>query len=346
MALTEITNNLKNGKMAMNILERLNIIRHKDSGIRDFCIQTIRFKTLLENATALLDLFEDGNEKLSGEYILDRHYVTSLIDNVIEKLGMTVHDACMLAPEKGKTIYEQYDQHKLKAEKLIKQKIAVKKKDNYDDGILESTPLIYPEYQLLSDALEWFYGKESDSAVMDLIKQTLLNGIGGIESMDGLKNEINFKLNGLKNQGSDVYLFDVWKDPVNPPKNHRSLDDIDSVSFKRLLSDIADYGSSTASTSNAKPVTWIAATSDHEISLNTLNSVFSFRLDAVMTGHEDSDYIFVFTDNSFDTDQIIPQGFHTEKTSYGRFSWKRYVSMEIIENSLTAIGKNLLNSTA
>ena len=330
----------------MSILEKLKLTKLKSTGIRDFCIQTIRFKKLLENATALLDLFEDGNEKLSGEYILDRHYVTSLIDSVVEKLGMIVFDACTLAPGKGETLYEQYDKHKLKAEKLIEQNSTLKKKEISDNGIPEPTPLIYPEYQLLSDTLKWLNGKESGTTVMDLAKQTLLNSIGGIESMDSLKDEIIFKLNGLKNKGSNIYLIDLWKDPVDPLKKPRSLDDIDSVPLKRLLSDIANYGSSTTSTYSAKPVTWAAAASEHEISLNTLNSDFSFRLDAVISGYENLDYIFVFTDNSLNIDHIIPPGFHTEKTSYGRLSWKRDVSTKTIEDNLIAIGSNLLSESA
>jgi len=330
----------------MNILERLNIVRYKHSGIRNFCVHTIRFKKLLENATALLDLFEDGNEKLSGEYILDRHYVTSLIDSVVEKLGMIVYDACTLAPEKGELLYAQYDTHKLKAEKLIEQDNTLEKKEISNNDILESTPLIYPEYQLLSDTLKWLNREESGTTVMDLAKQTLLNGIGGIESMDSLKDEIIFKLDGLKNQGSNIYLIDLWKDPFNPLKKPRSLDDIDSVPFKRLLSDIANYDSSTTSTFSAKSITWAAAASEHEISLNTLNSDFSFRLDAVISGYEDLDYIFVFTDNSFNTDHIIPQGFYTEKTSYGQLSWKRYVSAQTIEDNLITIGSNLLSESA
>ncbi len=330
----------------MNILERLNIIRHKHSGIRDFCIQTIRFKKLLENTTALLDLFEDGNEKLSGEYILDRHYVTSLIDSVIEKLGMVVYDACTLAPEKGELLYAQYDTHKLKAEKLIEQKSTLEKRERSDIGIPEQTPLVYPEYRLLSETLEWLNGKESQTTVMNLAKQTLLNGIGGIESVGSLKDEIIFQLNGLKNPGSTIYLMELWEDPVNPVKEPRSLDDIENVPLKRLLLDIADYGSSTSSTYSANPVTWAVAASEHEISLNTLNSDFSFRLDAVISGYKNLDYLFVFTDNSLNADHIIPHGFHTETTSYGRLSWQRSVSAETIEDSLITIGGNLLRQSA
>ena len=72
----------------MTILKKLGMIRYKHSEIMDYCVQTIRFKKLLEDANALMDLFADGQEKKAGEYILDNHYVVSLIGSMVERLGM------------------------------------------------------------------------------------------------------------------------------------------------------------------------------------------------------------------------------------------------------------------
>ncbi len=325
----------------MSILQKLNMIRHKHSGIGDFCMHTIRFKKLLENATTLLDLFEDGNEKLKGEYILDRHYVTSLIDDIIEKLGMLVYDACTLSFENGDALYAQYDKHKLNAAKLIRENIVCEKKDAPTDEMTHHTPLLYPEYQLLSDVLTWFNGKTQHATVMDLMKQALLTGIGGIESMESVKNETVYKGNGFIKSGNIFYLLDLWKDPINTLTNPRSLEDIDSMPFKLLFTNALDPGLSSSPTHNIPTATWVTAAGEYELSLNTLASRFSFRLDAFVSGHEKSDYIFMFADNSINTDHIFPSGFHTEKTTDGKLAWKRNVSAATLEDNLMTIGQHL-----
>ena len=51
----------------MGILNKFKKSSHRDTAIRNFCIQTVRFKKFLENARALLDLFEDGRRKRRDE---------------------------------------------------------------------------------------------------------------------------------------------------------------------------------------------------------------------------------------------------------------------------------------
>ncbi|MCD6584606.1 MAG: hypothetical protein J7K96_02480, partial [Desulfobacteraceae bacterium] len=144
----------------MSILEKLKKIGHKEPEIRQFCIQTIRFKKFLENARALLDLFNDGREKALGEYIFDRHYVVSLIDSVIERLGMMVYDASVLVPKSGETLYAIYDKHKLAASNLIYYSASGNGGVKSGSDTAETSLSEEPEYQLLSDVLRWFDGKE------------------------------------------------------------------------------------------------------------------------------------------------------------------------------------------
>jgi hypothetical protein len=46
----------------MSILERLKKMGQKEPEIRQFCLQTIRFKQFLQNARALFAFFDDGRE--------------------------------------------------------------------------------------------------------------------------------------------------------------------------------------------------------------------------------------------------------------------------------------------
>jgi hypothetical protein len=320
----------------MTIFNKLNMIWHKHSEKNEFLIQTIRFKKLLENAKALLDLFEDGNEKIRGEYILDRHYVISLIDGIIEKLGMIVYDTCTLSPERGEYLYEQYYVFKLKAQAMISGGNTNEHEDARAGAMSEKIIFNDPEYRLLSDVLSWFNGEETP-AVMNLMKQAFVDSIRAIEKINDLKKDSVFKDIGF-NEMNHIYMVDQWKYEAPVIINPGSLDDIYSIPLKLLLLDAFNNSSRDKNKIGGE---WIVAASEYEISLMNLTENFRFRLDATVSGYEESDYIFVFTDNHLDTEKILPAGFHKEKIHFGNLCWKLDVSSTTIEDSLITIGRNL-----
>ncbi len=326
----------------MTILEKLKKISHKEPRIRHFCIQTIRFKKFLENARALLDLFDDGHEKVLGEYIFDRHYVVSLIDGVVERLGMMVYDACVLVPKSGEGLYVTYDKHKLTAGNLI----------GGTPGSLASAPSASddPEYQLLSDVLQWFNGKHApdDTTVMGFMKQIFFSviqfdAIGGIESMDVMKTRALFENSGVAATDMGIYLVDLWKDAQALPEERRSINDFNSIPLKHLLMDVSGKEAKTGSENIQNGVAWVAAVSEYQLSLNSLKPDFQFRLETLASGYEHSDFIFIFADKSAILDKILPAGFHIESTDYGQFAWYLDMSAKNIEDSLMIIGRNLLS---
>ncbi len=335
----------------MSILEKLKKISHKEPEIRQFCIQTIRFKKFLENARALLDLFNDGREKALGEYIFDRHYVVSLIDSVIERLGMMVYDASVLVPKSGETLYTMYDKHKLAASNLIGLNASgngdVKPFINTSETSLSEEP----EYQLLSDVLRWFDGKEvpADTTVMDFVKQTFFyviqfDSIGGFESPDSMKNRNLFENSGVLASDMGIYLVDLWKDALELPEASRSVRNFNSVPLRHLLMDAGGRDAAGAKKlSNGVGVSWVAAVSEYQLSLSTLTPDFRFRLETLASGYEQSDFIFIFADKSTGIDRILPAGFHVENTDYGQLAWNLDVSAKTIEDSLMIIGRNLFN---
>jgi len=328
----------------MNILEKLKIVKHKNPDIIDFCIETIRFRKLLENAQALLDLFEDGYEKILGEYILDRHYVTSLIDNVVERLDLMIYDACVLAPESGKELYTQYDKHKLKAEELLGGGGYSEEKsfdNNKDSSDLNS---VDPEYKLLSEVLKWFKGDPSDpgETVMDFMLQIYVYVLKSLETKNILKSEALFKSGISKDPGSNIYLIDLWKDAVVSPKI-RTLDDINSIPLKYFLMDVYNGRALQDSKNGKKAATWIAAASEYSLSFNTLKSDFQFRLEATASDYKKSNFIFVFADHSVKIENILSSGFHIEKTDYGQLAWSLGAASETIEDNLILIGRNLFH---
>jgi len=106
-------------KEFMRLLTKIQKYVAKKSVTSDFCIQTIRFRELLRKTQALMHLIDDGQEKLSGEYILDFHYIASLIENIIDNLRLLVFNACVLVPEGGEALYLSYDAHRATARNML-----------------------------------------------------------------------------------------------------------------------------------------------------------------------------------------------------------------------------------
>ena len=327
----------------MRILDKLKKISHKEPGIRDFCIQTIRFKKFLENARALLDFFEDGREKAHGEYIFDRHYVVSLIDGIVERMGMMVYDACVLVPESGRELYATYDQHKLAAAKLIGSGASDGKAGASGNMAAGTNDADDPEYRLLSDVLRWFDGDDAPGGitVMNFVKQIFFRVIQGLETVDGTKNRTLFENSGLLAADTGIYLIDLWKDALALPEEKRASSDFNSIPLKHLLMDAGGKGAKAGSEHLQKNGLWVAAVSEYQLSLNALNPDFQFRLETLASGYEQSDFIFIFADQSAALDTILPAGFHVENSDYGRFAWNLDVSAKTIEDSLMIIGRNL-----
>ncbi len=333
----------------MSILEKLKKISHKEPGIRQFCIQTIRFKKFLENARALLDLFNDGREKALGEYIFDRHYVVSLIDRVIERLGMMVYDASVLVPKNGETLYAMYDKHKLAASNLINFSASGNGGVKSGSDASEISLSAEPEYQLLSDVLRWFDGKEvpADTTVMDFVKQTFFyviqfDAIGGFESSDSMQNRNLFENSDVLSSDMGIYLVDLWKDALELPEASRSVRDFNSVPLRHLLMDVGGR-EATGPKKDSNGIPWVAAVSEYQLSLSTLKPDCRFRLETLASGYEQSDFIFIFADKSAGLDSILPAGFHVESTDYGQLAWNLDVSAKTIEDSLMIIGRKLFN---
>lgn len=179
----------------MGILEKLKQIGQKEPEINRLCIQQIRFQQFIENAKKLLDLFEDGREKALEEYIFDRHYVITLIDRVVERLGMMVYDACVLVPESGKEFYLVYDQQVITAKRLLDLRSSGKENRLPETMTFETSDSTDPEYQLLFKALHWFNGKEDalDSTVMQFMEQIFFKVTGNLKTIGIMVDPTLFK---------------------------------------------------------------------------------------------------------------------------------------------------------
>jgi hypothetical protein len=321
----------------MGILGKLKKSGHGTPEIRDFCIQAIRFEKFLENARSLLDLFADGREKLTGEYIFDRHYVVSLIDGVVDRLGMMVYDAGVLAPAKGESLYAAYDRQKRFARNLIGATVPT---GAGADGTED------PEYRLLGDALRWFAGTAptDNATVTDFMKQAFVAVLQDTASADVMKTAGLFERGNLQAADMEIYMIDLWKDALSLPSRRRAVADFNSIPLRHLLMEAHQKRAADAGAPGAPGrVPWVAAVGEYRLSLNRLGPGAGFRLETLASGHDASDFIFVCTDRSGLLEKILPSGFHVESTDRGWLAWSLNLPAKAIEASLVAIGHRLFD---
>ena len=150
---------------------------------------------------------DDGREKALEEYIFDRHYVVTLIDKVVETLGMMVFDACVLVPERGKEFYHVYDRQVVTAKRLLGEEPTPEKPGSKKEPFPGTKAVKNPrvpraeeaEYQLLFKALNWFNGKEYageevfDSTVMEFMEQLFFKVCLNLETIGIKVDQASFK---------------------------------------------------------------------------------------------------------------------------------------------------------
>ena len=310
----------------MTIMEKFNFVRRKNP-VQDYCIQTIRFIKLLENSRVLLDLIADGDEKSLGEYILDSHYVLSLIDSVIERLGMIVHDACFIVPDNGQEFYRQYDQHKSLSRHLLM--------DNQSHEVkVPETDQLEPEYKLLAEVLEWLHGNNFNHTVMSFMRNIFFKVIKNIQSMTVFNNK-DIDKDNLKTINDNIYLLDFWLEPIMSSSIQNAEKTRDCLPLKHLLMETE------GNKQYSSDYSWIATVGEFQLSLNSWKADFKFRLDANLSGYEKADFIFIYANPAVNLKKILPHGFHIEKTDYGQLAWTQDVSSKTIEDNLMIIGRKL-----
>lgn len=334
----------------MSILDTLKVFyrKRRQGGITDFHLETIRFRKMLENARALLDLFEDGHEKMAGEYILDSHYVTSLVETVAEKLGMMVFDACVLAPDARGKLYAKYDQLRRRAEDMVGLFESSGWKAASTGGLNDAASPDDLEYRMLSEALQWMDGNPSDggSTVMDFMRNTFDLVIGQQNEHGGGRSEAVLSRAPSLKRGSPVHVIELWRDPQKGPVPLRSNTDIGCHPLRLMLLEASSNGSPTGRGKGPDGPVWIAAVGDDQLSLLAFRRGLRFRLETTASGSRTSDFIFIFADSSIPVESILPGGFHVERTASGRLAWLVRASPKTVEDSLMAIGRSLLSDPA
>ncbi|MDO9263930.1 MAG: hypothetical protein Q7U02_08180 [Desulfosalsimonadaceae bacterium] len=303
-------------------------------------LMTARFRKLLENARAIMNLVEDGREKLREEYIFDRHYVTSLVDQVIERAGMLVFDAVVIAPEGGEGLFRLHDRLKTVArERFIKDEGAF-----FDNSEGVSSPPLpeEPELRMLSIVLTWIAGPTPDGqpVMMDLIRCVFDHVIPAIQNSHdpaAVKNMLEWPCGDVNNR---MAVIELEAEPGR--EGPLSLQDIECRPLGLLLTGIEGKEREKYEQKQGIIRKWIACTGREQLSLHGSGEGNGILVEATLSGHVDSDFIFLFAEFPTKLTSILPDGFRVEKTGLGELAWSYDVPGRNMENSLARLGARLL----
>ncbi len=272
-------------------------------------LANVRRRKLLENARALIELLDDGKEKLHGEFIFDKRYNFALIERLIEKSGEMVFDASIMVPEKSDRLWGMHSKLSQTVEKLFP--------DNRYSSVQDSEAFDgLPELQMLSDILEWAEGIHGDTSIMSLMKRTF-------DNVHDLRNQrsISSNLHNLSKftLGHDtVHLMD-FGGGFSTLKQRETVK-IDEIVCPPLRYLAKPFSDSSESNRRNEPAEIFATVSDIHLHLQNLSGDSSFFLDATFMGHGDSDFIFLYSSGELNSPELSDD-FRLEKTRNGWMAW-------------------------
>jgi hypothetical protein len=328
-------------KEIMKLLTKIQKYVAKKSATGDFCIQTIRFRELLEKTQALMHLVDDGQEKLSGEYILDFHYIASLIENIINNLGLLVFNACVLVPEGGEALYISYDAHRSKAGDMLL--TATVKPDHRPSSANTDSPVSAdPEYDLLKDVLAWCRVENDDpeSSVTAFVAQIFSHVMAEPHPLLSSLAQIPVRTIVSGKITNRIMTLDLFEG-IHPSKTPFG-ENIECLPL-RLMELGAGMGGADAN--GAREVStreWLAIVDDQRVSLRlTIGADLILKVEASVTGNLSADYIFVYFKEHLDPESIVPKEFRMQKCQYGWLAWKFDMPEKMIEDNLVLLGKNI-----
>lgn len=319
-------------------MELLNLFKrgtNGKAGMNELYLDHLRTITFLENARVLMNLFEDGKEKASGEYILDAHYVTSLVEDTIRVLGALVFDACVIRNQGGDALLRRYDREQARAAQFLTSALAGGAFTERPDGE-------EPEYRLLKEVLDWCVpaDQENPNSVMGFIKDifnhvmtrtcTVVFPYDQTSDLDiigsGIVHRIHFLPMGLD----------------RPEAAPLSLESMDFRSLRVLLRDVScDL---VRSEPGSVQVRWAAMMEGPFLSLGFRegNRILC-QADICLSGDRKSDYVFIFMHDRMMPSPLIPGAFQTARVEQGLLAWLYNGPAQVIDDALAHVGRLLFS---
>jgi hypothetical protein len=306
-------------------------------------LQTLRFRKMLETVGALFTLLEDGREKMGGDYILDHHYVESLVDEVIEKTGCLVFDACVLVEDGGEALYKQYDSHRSRARGML---LSGKGHEApLPQGMEPGGGDLEPEYRLLAGILEWIDGQKAVSGenLMGFTRRVLDHVATGMKEplLDGLKAEtLQCERAGVRH--SIRLVNTAIEQPAPGKRNGRGTET--GYRHIRLMFEGTAKGEPAGSESDKTGErTWFAVVNEGHLSLRRSGASPPLRLEACLGGIPDTGMLFVYASHGTGLEARLPPGFRIEREEASLMAWLEDTEGESIEDGLVRLGRILFS---
>ncbi len=306
-------------------------------------LQTVRLKKMLENVRSIIDLFEDGKEKLSGEYIFDQHYNVSMVDKIIERSRRAVFDASVLMPEGNQKFYAAFDKCRRFADEFLSAPSAIKDENNvnqqyHDPDAFENTA----EYKTLTKVLDWIEGSaEKDvNSAMTIITSLFDNFFSSLEKGKSPASgtyKLEIQHPAFTNH---IELTDLGGGIREKQNGSYAIDDLECKPLQLILKGI--FGEEKISSSSDETArNWSAIITDSHLSLRSLDSAHSIFLETTLMNNINSDFTFLYSKSTSLAENHLPQNFHIKKTPLGYMIWSYGRDWYDLEKDIILLGNTL-----
>jgi len=312
--------------------------RRARSCLEDLQIESLRFRSLLENSRGLLDLFADGEEKSRGDYIIDMHYVTSLVDQTMERAGCLIFDVCVLAAGAGEVLFSLLDEQKAKADAFHR---ASRDRKTLAAVGVNGAKNLEPEYRLLNQVLAWFRGVSAECEGPPLIS-LLQAGFDQVMAQSGFPDVPEKCLRKLLLSGHELGVVFRENHPGLAPQCEVSLAEVNC----RPLGLMAQGREVEANREGPKPRAgkWLAVVGGDSLILRSGNgnADHALRVEATVSGHVDADFLFLYAGRRHDLYHRLPAELKIEETTRGRLGWAYDITEKELEETLIRVGQVVL----
>jgi hypothetical protein len=336
---------------------------------QEFQLRIARFRKLLEDAQRLLELVRDANEKYNGDFIFDRQYIVSLVSEAMKRANKLVFHAHVLSPEGSDALFKMYDACSASARDILADRprsrlvdgaggggskpgeltakdpaagadrVTGTHKNQADESNLDNAA----EFRLLSRVIEWLSEASPpvEHSVLDLLDGVMDQAIQGLEVLWHLKVRTRlWSIPEPKNR-YHVDLIDLDELKGWPERGSISGQDLDCRPLELVMLGAGEAAPNAVSSTSAEPIRWLAAVGDNRLSLSMAESGGRIYLDAALTGHFASDYVFVFRQSLPEVRDFWPPGFARRTTGRGDMGWRFAVPYRDLEEGLIELGRVL-----
>lgn len=324
----------------MDLLETLKNKLVKKTPMTDFCLQTIRLRKMIKTVYQILMLFEDGQEKIQGEYIFDSHYTSSLAESILEKTGDLVFDANIIAEEGGADLYRVYDQYQEWVQTtLFNLSESVAKRESLADAFEQE-----PEFQTLKLILGWLDHKNPDQleTVRGFIKlvfeHVLLNG-PDIPGTFSNTIQTEFTDGNATHKVLSVGLYEGDR-----PVKESAGQSWECEPLSHLLSEFQSIDRPKTENGASYDASWLAATERDQLSLILLEgSTRPVHIEAFQENDTGLKMIFAFFDEKFSPELSFDTTFFKEQIGTGQMICLIDSNLNLFRSDLKKLGQSCLS---